>query len=83
MDHELISSRLGQQIRTRRINRGLTQLQLAELATLTRQKVIAVEKGSLSVGMGAYARVLAALDSEFEVVPAVLPTLDEIEGMFE
>lgn len=37
----------------------------------------------MSVGMLAYARVLAAVDCELRVVPAVLPTLDEIQGLFD
>ncbi|MCP1516283.1 DNA-binding XRE family transcriptional regulator [Pseudomonas migulae] len=36
------------------MNRGLTQAKLAELARLTCRKVIAVEKGALSVSMLAY-----------------------------
>lgn len=46
-------------------------------------EVIAIEKGGLSVGMVAYARVLGALDSDFAVVPAGTPTLDEIQGVFD
>lgn len=38
----------------------------------------AIEKDDLSVWMIAYARVLAALDSELNVIPAAMPTLDEI-----
>ncbi|KPB20975.1 Uncharacterized protein AC504_0563 [Pseudomonas syringae pv. maculicola] len=53
------------------------------MAAVTRQKIIAVEKGDLSVGMTAYARVLGALDCELSVIPAVMPTLDEIEGVFD
>ena len=83
MDYSLITHRLGQQLRQRRLNRGLTQAALASLACLTRQKVIAIEKGDLTVGMMAYARVLAALDAELTVVPAVIPTLDEIHGIFD
>lgn len=83
MDYSLIISRLGQQVREKRINRGLTQAQLADLAGLTRQKVIAVEKGTLSVAMVAYARVLGALDCEFAVIPAALPTLEELGDLFE
>lgn len=83
MDPSLIADRLGSLIRHRRSSRGLTQQRLAELSGLTRQKIIAIEKGSLSVALGAYARVLAALDCELQVMPAVMPTLDEIEGMFE
>ncbi|PAV71523.1 hypothetical protein WR25_15749 [Diploscapter pachys] len=83
MDHSLIVERLGAQVRTRRLNRGLTQQALATLAGITRQKIIAMEKGSLSVAIGAYARALAALGCELQVIAAVMPTLDEIEGMFE
>ena len=83
MDYSLITARLGEQLRQRRLNRGLTQARLAALAGITRQKVIAIEKGDLSVGMVAYARVLWALDGEFAIVPAAMPTLDEIQGVFD
>ncbi|MHC8323519.1 helix-turn-helix domain-containing protein [Pseudomonas sp. GB2N2] len=83
MDYFLLISRLGGQLREKRINRGLTQAQLADLAGLTRYKVIAVEKGTLSVGMIAYARVLGALDCELAVVPAAMPTLEELGDLFE
>lgn len=83
MDYSLIVTRLGTLIRRRRLNRGLTQARLAVLAGITRQKVIAIEKGDLTVGMAAYARVVGALDCEFALVPAALPTLDEIQGIFD
>jgi HTH-type transcriptional regulator/antitoxin HipB len=83
MDHSLLTFRLGKQIRDKRMNRGLTQARLADLAGLTRQKVIAVEKGTLSVAMVAYARVLGALDCEFAVIPAAMPTLEELGDLFE
>ncbi|MHB2250309.1 helix-turn-helix domain-containing protein [Pseudomonas fitomaticsae] len=83
MDYFLLIARLGSQLREKRIGRGLTQAQLADLAGLTRYKVIAVEKGTLSVGMIAYARVLGALDCELTVVPAAMPTLEELADLFE
>ena len=83
MDYFLLIARLGNQLREKRISRGLTQAQLAALAGLTRYKVIAVEKGTLSVGMIAYARVLGALDCELAVVPAAMPTLEELGDLFE
>lgn len=83
MDYSLITQRLGEQIRQRRLNRGLTQAKLANLAAITRQKVIAIEKGDMSVGMAAYARVLGALDCEFALASASMPTLDEIQGVFD
>ena len=82
MDYSLLISRLARQVREKRLNRGLTQAQLAELAKLTRQKVIAVEKGDLSVSMMAYARVIGALDCEIEVIPAAMPTLEELGELF-
>jgi transcriptional regulator with XRE-family HTH domain len=83
MEYALLISRLGNQIRETRIRRGLTQVRLAELAGLTRQKVIAVEKGTDTVAMNAYARVLSALDCELTVIPAVMPTLEELGELFE
>lgn len=83
MDYSLITQRLGEQLRQRRLHRGLTQAALASLAGITRQKVIAIERGDFRVGMIAYARVLAALDAELDVVPAAMPTLDEIHGVFD
>ncbi|MNC58421.1 anaerobic benzoate catabolism transcriptional regulator [compost metagenome] len=83
MDCTLLISRLGRQIRETRIRRGLTQARLGELAGLTRQKVIAVEKGTQSVAMNAYARALSALDCELAVVPAAMPTLEELQELFE
>ncbi|TLG86358.1 helix-turn-helix domain-containing protein, partial [Pseudomonas edaphica] len=61
MDTSIITQRLGQQVRSMRLNRGYTQADLAKLAGVTRQKLIEIEKGSLSVSMNAYARVIAAL----------------------
>lgn len=83
MDYDLLICRLSNQIREKRLSLGLTQAELAQIAGLTRQKVVAVEKGTLSVGMSAYARVLGALDCELAVIPAVMPTLDEIQDLFE
>jgi HTH-type transcriptional regulator/antitoxin HipB len=83
MDYHLLILRLATQIREKRMNRGLTQANLAELAGLTRQKVIDVEKGSPSIGMIAYARVLSALDCELAVIPAAMPTLEELGDLFE
>jgi len=83
MDHVLLMSRLAAQLRKKRMTVGLTQAQLADLARVTRYKVIAIEKGSLSVSMDAYARVIAALDCELGVVPAVLPTLEELAEIFD
>jgi HTH-type transcriptional regulator / antitoxin HipB len=83
MDFMLIAQQMGQQIRQKRLNRGLTQAELANIAGLTRQKVIAVEKGSLTSALNAYARVVGALDCSLEVVPAAMPTLDDLQDIFK
>lgn len=82
MDTSVITQRLGTQLRTLRLNRGYKQADLAKLAGITRQKLIEIEKGSLSVSMNAYARVVAALGSEFKLVPVTMPTLEELEDLF-
>ncbi|CRM24834.1 helix-turn-helix domain-containing protein [Pseudomonas marginalis] len=82
MDTSVITQRLGSQIRAMRLNRGYKQADLAKLAGVTRQKLIEVEQGSLSVSMNAYARVIAALGSEFKLVPVTMPTLEELEDLF-
>lgn len=82
MDTSVITQRLGQQLRAQRLNRGYKQADLAKLAGITRQKLIDIEKGSLSVSMNAYARAIAALGSEFKLVPVTLPTLEELEDLF-
>lgn len=82
MDISVITRRLGDQIRAMRLNRGYTQAQLAKVAGVTRQKLIEIEQGSPSVSMNAYARVIAALGSEFKLVPVTLPTLEELEDLF-
>ncbi len=83
MDTSIITERLSDQIRAMRLNRGYTQAQLAKLAGVTRQKMIEIEQGSPSVSMNAYARVIAALGSEFKLVPVTLPTLEELEDLFD
>ncbi len=82
MDTSIIIQRLGDQVRAMRLNRGYTQAQMAKLAGVTRQKLIEIEKGSPSVSMNAYARVIAALGSEIKLAPVTMPTLEELEDLF-
>ncbi|WP_368642604.1 helix-turn-helix domain-containing protein [Castellaniella ginsengisoli] len=82
MDALLLLSRLGDQIRQQRKHRGLSQAALAQRAGLTRQKLIEIEQGADSVGAGYYARAIAALGSELHVVPARMPTLEELKDIF-
>ncbi|MBV2210224.1 MAG: helix-turn-helix domain-containing protein [Thermomonas sp.] len=78
MDAATLLRRFGSSLRDARKRRGLTQAQLAALATVPRLKVIQVERGDASVSIGAYAEVAAALGLEFTPVPARRPTLDEV-----
>jgi DNA-binding XRE family transcriptional regulator len=82
MDSSVITQRIGSQVRTMRLNRGYKQAELARLAGITRQKMIEIEQGSPTVSMNAYARVIAALGSEIKLVPATMPTLEEVEDLF-
>ena len=52
---------MGDQIRMARLRRHLALGLVAERAGISRQTVTAVEKGSASVALGAYAAVLHAL----------------------
>ena len=83
MDPQLVVERLGQQISTMRKYRGLTILQLAERAGVTRQKLSEIEKGKLTVSMHLYAKVIAAMGSELTVQPARRPTLEELREVFK
>lgn len=78
MDIVTLLRRFGSSLRDARKRRGLTQAQLAALATVPRLKVIQIERGDASVSVGAYAEVAAALGLEFTPVPARRPTLDEV-----
>lgn len=82
MDAELILSRLGNQIKTMRQHRGLSQSQLAMLAGTTRQKVAAIEVGDGKVGSVYYGKALAALGAELQAVPARRPVLEELSEVF-
>ncbi len=54
-------SQMGEQIRLARLRRHLPSELVAERAGVSRQTVTAIEKGSASVALGAYAAVLHAL----------------------
>lgn len=52
---------MGEQIRLARLRRHLSSELAAERAGVSRQTITAIEKGSASVSLGAYAAVLHAL----------------------
>ena len=83
MDATLLLERLGCQIEEMRKSRGLTQVQLAYQSGMTRQKLAEVEKGSPTVAVNFYAKVLAALNAEIKVVSARRPTFEELREVFQ
>ena len=83
MDATLLLERLGRQIEEMRKSRGLTQVHLAYQSGMTRQKLAEVEKGSPTVAVNFYAKVLAALNAEIKVVSARRPTFEELREVFQ
>jgi HTH-type transcriptional regulator/antitoxin HipB len=63
------SDALGAAIRQRRRALGLNQMQLAEQIGVSRQWVIAMEKGKDSAEVGLLLRALAALGLALELAP--------------
>ena len=55
---------VGEQIKLARLRRNLSMVQIAERATCSPLTVARVEKGSPSVAIGIYARILYALQLE-------------------
>ncbi len=55
---------LGENIRYARLRRKLSSAQVAERANISRKTLYEIEKGSASVGMGAYLQVLLVLGLE-------------------
>lgn len=82
MDAETNLLRLGRQLRELRQHRGLTQVELARRAGITRLSLIAIEQGRGSVRMQAFAQLAAAMTAELQVVASRLPTLDEVREIF-
>jgi y4mF family transcriptional regulator len=82
MDPLMVIERLGQQISEMRKNRGMTQIDLAESAGVTRQKLSEIERGKATVSINLYAKVLAALGAELTVVAARRPSFEELREVF-
>ncbi|WP_426113414.1 helix-turn-helix domain-containing protein [Pseudomonas sp. DSP3-2-2] len=82
MDTVLVVDRLAQQIASMRKARGLTLVELAARSGVTRQKLAEIEKGSPTVSINLYAKVLAALGAELQVIPARRPVFEELQEVF-
>lgn len=59
---------MGEQIKLARLRRNLSIAQIAERATCSPLTVIRIEKGSPTVSMGIYARVLYALQLDDDLL---------------
>jgi len=77
---------LGEAIRQRRRELGLTQAQLAEQGGLHRTTLIALENGQiLELGVNRLLRLLESLGLTLRTAPAATyrPTMDELSAMNE
>lgn len=63
---------LGEQIKLARLRRDLSVNLIAERAMVSRTTVWAIENGSSSVSMGAYAAVLHAIDGSDKYLAEIL-----------
>ena len=63
-----ILSQMGEQIRLARLRRDITVEMVAERAGVSRASVWHVEKGAASVSIGIYAKVLAAIGMQEELM---------------
>jgi DNA-binding XRE family transcriptional regulator len=69
---------LGRKIREARKQRGLLQSQLAELATVRRQVVGEIERGTYKGSFRQVLSILRAMGLRLTLEPVRFPTLDEL-----
>jgi HTH-type transcriptional regulator/antitoxin HipB len=73
---------LSRSLREARIRRGLSQQQLAEMAGVTRLRVIDIERGSPGVAIGAYVRVAQSLGLQLELQAYRRPVFEDLKETF-
>lgn len=78
---DVILLRLADQIRSMRIQRGLSQSDLAAAASVNRKTIIELEKGAAGVAIGTVVAVLESMGGELSVVPASKPTTEEVRSL--
>ena len=76
---EKILQEMGEQIRLARLRRKLSATMVAERANISRASLWKVEKGDPSVTMGVYAKVLAAINLQEDLL---LVAKDDALGRF-
>ena len=69
---------LGKNIRKARKRRGLLQSQLAELASVRRQVVSEIERGTYKGSLRQVISILRAIGLRLTIEPVRFPTLDEL-----
>lgn len=79
MDKSFHLQKLGKTFKSMRINRGLTQVEVAKFAGINRLRVIDIESGRDSVSIGSYEKLAAALGGELTIIPKTRPTLEELK----
>ena len=73
---------LSRALREARIRRGLSQQQLAEMAGVTRLRVIDMERGAPGVAIGAYARVAQSLGLQLGLQAYRRPVFEDLKETF-
>lgn len=66
--HKKLLKELGENIKLARLRRKFSTAQVSERANISRPTLLAIEKGSESVSMGAYLQVLVVLGLEKDIV---------------
>ncbi|MCD6346909.1 MAG: helix-turn-helix transcriptional regulator [Bacteroidales bacterium] len=69
---------LGRNIRKARKQRGLLQSQLAEVASVRRQVVSEIERGTFKGSLRQVISILRAMGLRLTIEPVRFPTLDEL-----
>lgn len=78
---DVILLRLAHQIRSMRVQRGLSQSALAAAASVNRKTIIELEKGAAGIALGTVVAVLESMGGELSVVPASKPTTVELRSL--
>lgn len=78
---DVILLRLADQIRGMRIQRGLSQSDLAAAASVNRKTIIELEKGAAGIALGTVVAVLESMGGALSVVPASKPTTAEVQSL--
>ncbi len=76
-----ILHRLAGEIKSMRMQRGLSQQQLAEAAGVNRKTIIELEKGSTGIALGTVVAVLESMGGELAVKPVSKPTTSEVQAL--